>query len=213
MKTKIQIKSIFGSIRFEYETENNTTAKTLEQAVKEGVNLIGANLEGADLEDANLEDANLRDVNLEDVNLRGANLRGADLRGANLIDVNLRGANLRGADLRGANLEGANLIGVNLIGANLEGADLRDANLRDANLIGVNLRGAIKLPIYCSWSIGITDNQIHIGCEKGTIEEWDLFFASDKVLNTERNTPEFKQIKAAYEGYKAYYLALQLFNH
>ena len=143
MKTKIQIKSIFGSIRFEYETENNTTAKTLEQAVKEGVNLIGANLEGADLEDANLEDANLRDV----------------------------------------------------------------------NLIGVNLRGAIKLPIYCSWSIGITDNQIHIGCEKGTIEEWDLFFASDKVLNTERNTPEFKQIKAAYEGYKAYYLALQLFNH
>jgi hypothetical protein len=36
-----------------------------------------------------------------------------------------------------------------------------------------------------------------------------LFFASNEVLSTKRDTAEFKQIKAAYEGYKAYYLALQ----
>ena len=81
MKTKIQIKSVFGKLLFEYEKENNTIKDTLIQA-----NLYGANLREADL--------------------RGAYLCGADLR-----EADLRGANLCGADLRGANLCGANLCG------------------------------------------------------------------------------------------------------
>ena len=110
MEIKIQIKSIFGSVLFEYSKENNTIKDTLCEA-----NLCGADLRGA--------------------NLRGADLRGADLRGADLCGANLRGANLRGADLREANLCGADLCG-----ANLRGADLRGADLCEANLCGADLR-------------------------------------------------------------------------
>jgi len=107
MKTKIQIKSIYGSsILFEYEKENNTVKETVIEAISRDANLIGADL-------------------------RGANLIGADLRGANLRGANLRGADLRGADLIGANLRGADLIGANLIGANLRGANLRGADFNE----------------------------------------------------------------------------------
>ncbi len=59
MKTKIEIKSTFEVVLFEFEKENNTIKDTV----------CEANLRGADLREANL---------------RGANLRGADLRGADL---------------------------------------------------------------------------------------------------------------------------------
>ena len=49
---KIQIKSIWGDILFEYEKENNTIKDTLEEAVKQGANLVGANLFGANLDGA-----------------------------------------------------------------------------------------------------------------------------------------------------------------
>ena len=103
MKTKIEIKSVFGDLIFEFEKENNTIKDTLLEAIERGANLRGADLRGA--------------------NLRGANLYGADLRGANLRGANLRSANLRGADLYGADLRGADLYGANLRGANLYGAD------------------------------------------------------------------------------------------
>src|SRR3989304_4680096 len=74
MKIKISITHwITGSVLFEYETENNTIKKTLEEAVSRGANLQGADLQGADL-------------------------RGADLRGANLWVTNLQEADLRGTD-------------------------------------------------------------------------------------------------------------------
>ena len=44
---KIQIKSIWGEVLFEYEKENNTLKDTLEEAVKQGASLEGASLEGA----------------------------------------------------------------------------------------------------------------------------------------------------------------------
>ena len=114
---------------------------------------------------------------------------------ANLSNANLSNANLSNADLRYADLTNANLSN-----ANLSNADLRYADLRYADL-----RYAVKVPIYCKWSHGITqENLIHIGCEKRTIEEWDLFFASDEELSTKRGTQEFKQIQAVYEAYKAY---------
>ena len=114
--------------------------------------------------------------------------------------ANLSGANLRDADLSGSDLSYANLSGSNLSASDLSGSDLRRADLSDADL-----RYAEKIPMFCKWTHGITnDHLIHIGCEKRTIEEWDSFFASDKVISTERNTPEFKQIQAVYEAYKAY---------
>ena len=61
-KVKIQIKSVFGNVLFEYEKEDNTIKDTLVEAVKGGANLRGAYL---------------RDANLGGAYLRGANLRGA----------------------------------------------------------------------------------------------------------------------------------------
>ena len=107
-------------------------------------------------------------------------------------------------NLSGANLSWANLSGANLSWANLSRADLSGADLSWANLSRANLYGAVKIPITCKWGHGITDGLIHIGCEKRSIEDWDKFFASDEVITTERNTPEFKQIQAVYEAYKAY---------
>ena len=129
----------------------------------------------------------------------------ANLEGANLGNAYLEKANLENANLENANLENANLEKANLEKANLENANLENANLRHANLYNAN-----KFPIYCKWTHGITNgNLIHIGCEKRTIEEWDLFFSSDEKITTERNTPEFKQIQAVYLAYKSYLTHLQ----
>jgi hypothetical protein len=125
MNIKLQIKTLYGSLLFEFEKEENTLKDTLIEAVSKRADLYGANLRGADL--------------------RGADLRGADLYGANLRGADLRGADLYGADLYGANLRGANLRGANLYGADLRGADLYGANLYGADLYGADLRGAINL--------------------------------------------------------------------
>ena len=148
---------------------------------------------------ANLEGANLKGADLRRVYLRRAYLRGADLTGSDLRGANLRLANLKKADLEGANLEGAYL----------RGADLEGANLTDANLEAANLEGAIKIPIHCKWSHGITDDKIQIGCEIRSIEDWDKFFESDEVIETPRDTYEFLQIKAVYNAYKAYLTTLK----
>ena len=60
MKTKIQIKSIFGSILFEFEKENNTVKDTVIEAIKCSADLSSANLSSADLSSANLSSADLR---------------------------------------------------------------------------------------------------------------------------------------------------------
>ena len=77
MKTKIEIKSVFGKLLFEYEKENNTVRDALLKAIESGADLRCA-------------------VS------RGANLCGANLRGANLYGADLSGADLNGADLSGA---------------------------------------------------------------------------------------------------------------
>ena len=82
---KIQIKSTWGEVLFEYEKENNTLKETLEEAVKHGANLTRANLYGANLDGANLDGANLDGANLTRANLYGANLYGANLDGATNI--------------------------------------------------------------------------------------------------------------------------------
>ena len=76
-KVKIQIKSVFGKVLFEYEKEDNTIKDTLVEAVKRGADLGGAYLRRAYLGDADL---------------RGADLGGADLRDADLRDADLRDA-------------------------------------------------------------------------------------------------------------------------
>ena len=88
-EVKIEIKSIFGDMLFEYTKENNTIKDTVMEAVRRGAYLGGADLRGA--------------------YLGGAYLGGADLRGAYLGDADLGGAYLRDAYLGGADLRGAYL--------------------------------------------------------------------------------------------------------
>ena len=95
---KIEIKNRWtGRVLFEYSSEDNTMAKTVEVAVSRNANLFGA-----DLRNANLFGADLRNADLRGADLCGADLFGADLRGADLRGADLRNADLRGADLRGA---------------------------------------------------------------------------------------------------------------
>lgn len=70
--TKIQIKSIYGPVLYEYEKEDNTLNDTFLEALKGGANLMGANLWGA--------------------NLMGADLMGASLTGAYLGGVKIKTA-------------------------------------------------------------------------------------------------------------------------
>ena len=69
MKTKIQIKTVFGNIIFEHEKENNTIIETVKeyimQELKEGLRY--ANLRYADLSSAVLRSADLRYADLSDV--------------------------------------------------------------------------------------------------------------------------------------------------
>ena len=179
----IQIKTLFGELIFEYESENNSIKETLLEAIKSGADLSGADLSGADLSDADLIDADLRRANLSDADLSGADLSGADLSGADLRRADLRRADLIDADLSGANLRGADLSGAE----NIETA---------------------YLPIFCKWTPSIIGNKIKIGCKEKTIEEWDYFFSSNETFETSRDTEQFKQIEAVYLAYKAYYLHL-----
>ena len=121
MKTKIEIKSVFGKLLFEFECENNSISKTVNEAVKSS----------ADLRSANLRSANLRSANLRSADLSFADLRSADLRSADLRSADLRSANLRSADLRSANLSFANLRSANLRSADLSFADLSFADFNE----------------------------------------------------------------------------------
>ena len=163
MKTKIEIKSVFGKVLFEFEKGNNTIKDTLIEAVKSGADLRGAYLRYADLRGADL---------------RGADLVGADLRGADLGGAYLRYADLRGADLRGAYLRYADLRGADLGGAYLRYADLRGADLGEW--------GKIQSPsdILIVGTIGSrngyttifhTDKGLFVqcGCFKGTLDEFE----------------------------------------
>ena len=61
MKTKIEIKTIWGSLLFEYECENNSVKETVINAIKSGADLIDANLSDANLSGANLIGAKINE--------------------------------------------------------------------------------------------------------------------------------------------------------
>ena len=142
MKTKIEIKSIWGEVLFSFEKENNTIKDTVEEAVRHRASLNGASLNGASLNGASLNGASLYAANLDGASLDGASLDGANLDGASLDGANLNGANLYRASLNGASLYGASLYGASLNRANLDRASLDRASLNRANLNGASLNGA-----------------------------------------------------------------------
>jgi uncharacterized protein YjbI with pentapeptide repeats len=195
--SKITIFNINGSEIFSHECEGNTIKTTVEEAVKQGVNLTHAILNGAVLNGAVLNGAILNGAILMGAILYSANLYGATLTGANLYGANLTGANLTGTDLTGTDLTGANLYGANLYGANLTDTDLTDTDLTDAKLSRANLIGAYltranldgeilssKTPISLTnlkWPVLITDGYMRIGCQRHTHSEWGNF--SDEEIS------------------------------
>jgi uncharacterized protein YjbI with pentapeptide repeats len=139
---KIQIKSIFGSVLFEYEKEKNTVKDTLIEAVNKKADLSSADLKSANLSHANLSSADLKSADLRYADLKSANLSYADLRYADLKSANLSYADLRYADLKSANLSYADLRYADLKSADLKSANLSYADLRYADLKSANLSSA-----------------------------------------------------------------------
>ena len=74
-KIKLQIKSLFGKLLFEYDCKDNTIAKTATEAVKSSSDLRYADLRSADLRSADLRSADLRYADLRYANLSSADLR------------------------------------------------------------------------------------------------------------------------------------------
>lgn len=83
MKTKIEIKSIYGSVLFSFEKKYNTFRDSVLEAIKICANLSLADLSCANLSRANLSLADLSYANLSCADLCRANLKGANLKGAN----------------------------------------------------------------------------------------------------------------------------------
>ena len=137
MKTKIEIKSVIGSLLFEYEEENNTLKETLEVAARKQVNLQYANLSNA-----TLQHADLSGIRLANSDLSGASLCNTNLSGAKLTFANLHRADLYKTDLTNANLYAADLSRAYIIYTNLEDADLEDADLSYSILDGAILDNA-----------------------------------------------------------------------
>lgn len=135
-----QLKSFYGSTRFEGEAANLSAA------------IIETNKEWTakdlDLNDRDLRDeGGLRYLNLTGAyfmrsNFRSLYLYDAMLNNAHLIEADLRYAKLARASLIAAQCQGACFAGALLDGANLSYADLRRADLSGCNLSLVNLRGA-----------------------------------------------------------------------
>ena len=206
MKTKIQIKSFFGSVLFEFEKENNTIKDTLVEAVRCGADLSGAVLSGADLSGAVLSGADLRGVDLSDAVLRGADLSGADLRGADLSGADLRGAVLRGADLSDAVLSDADLSGAVLRGADLSGADLSGTDLSvDGKPVKIK-KAAVFTGLYKYLAMSfITEDDVEyvkLGCYTRKIEDWEKDFWNNENEFPNDNSTKSQLRVLAYETCK-----------
>jgi hypothetical protein len=111
MKTKIEINSVWGSVIFEYEKENNSISETVKEYIRKE---LSSGKDYANLSFANLSFANLSSVDLSSVDLSFANLSFANLSFANLSFANLYSANLSFADLSFANLRSIDLRFANL---------------------------------------------------------------------------------------------------
>ena len=139
---EITIKNTDGNIIFKYDCEDNTVKKTVEEAVRQKVDLFYVDFYGADLRFANLKGAHLNYANFYGADLRFANLKEANLSEANLNYAYVCNANLRFANLKGAHLYYADLFKANLYGADLSNTDFSYAKFNGADLSCTNLSGA-----------------------------------------------------------------------
>ena len=129
----IEIKNHWtGEVIFSHECEDNTLKKTVEEAIRQQVDLSYSNLSGSNLSGSDLSCSDLSGSDLSGSDLSCSDLRDSDLSGSNLSGSNLSYSNLRCSDLRDSNLRGSNLSYSDLSGSNLSGSDLSYSNLRDS---------------------------------------------------------------------------------
>jgi uncharacterized protein YjbI with pentapeptide repeats len=113
------IKTILGSEIF--KSNSISFKRTVEEAVKVGVNLSHADFRGQKFYNAKLD---------------GILAPGACFWGADCRYIDMSGADLRNADLRNVNFKEACIAGSNLSDANLSGSYFTGAILHEANLEG-----------------------------------------------------------------------------
>jgi uncharacterized protein YjbI with pentapeptide repeats len=92
--------------------------------------------------------------------------------------------------------------------ANLSGADLRGANLERADLSGADLTGARNIqsiPDFCKWTFLIGKDNLEIGCEIKSWDEWNIFFSENQFIETDPREKELEYalIKAKFEYCKS----------
>ena len=148
----VDIKHVSGVTLFTYECEDNAIKKTVEEAVRQRVSLIGAFLTGVDLKGADLSNGDFR----------GANLSLSDLSGADLSEATFGGAYMYGTDLRMTDLSGTDLSGADLSEALFEGAEIYGETLTIAPICMGNL----------AYNVLITAAHMLIGCKWYTHETW-----------------------------------------
>ncbi len=191
-KINIQIKSVLGAILFEYESKDNTIAKTMEKAISSSADLSSADLRSADLSSADLSYADLRSADLRYANLSYANLSYANLSYADLRSADLSSADLRSADLSYANLSSANLSYANLSYANLSYANLSYADLRSANRVIKIKKATVITGLYKYMVMPIIAEDgtewVGMGCYLRTVKDWDEAFWN--------NVSEFPNVKS-----------------
>jgi len=95
---KIQIKRLNGEIIFEHEQEDNTIAKTLVEALENGIK----DFRYADFRSADFSSANFRYADFSSANFRSADFSYADFSSANFSYANFSYANFRSADFSSA---------------------------------------------------------------------------------------------------------------
>ena len=134
------------NVIFSYTCEDNSFYKTLEKAVKQGIDLSYADLRWRYLSGIDMSNANLTNAKLDNITIVNSVLENANLSCASLKFSTIRYSDLAYINLSAAHLDNALLEYVNLSYSELKDADFNMArllliNLSFINLINANLKG------------------------------------------------------------------------
>lgn len=171
MKT-IKLLDINGNTLFEHEESNNTIKRTVETAIKAGVDLERINLCGADL----------TNITLENVNLTKADFTGADLSWAVISHVKCKNALFTDATLVASTISNSFFSGASFNKALLINSQFHSTRLRYACFTMAQLGGALFK--FC-------------GCDHSTFNNVDL--RAVRFLKTDLDQVDFS--KAEYAPY------------
>lgn len=101
---KIELKHNSGRVIFSYECEDNSIGKTIMEAVKIGVSLIGVNLIGCTIFDTILDGVDFRYANLSRCLFVNCSLENSSFDDANLYRTKFRECNLQRAQFCDCNI-------------------------------------------------------------------------------------------------------------